>query len=449
MDSLYPSWIWMSSRRPHSLSLQLAVPFALFVVLGSSGLAWWLHRSAREESRRVFESEARANAEFIRQTRLPVSERTAESLSRVLGVQVAFFRPSGEAMPPVVERAPKMESFVVPLDGEWRLGLFRPVEPRLAALLRPRTLVVLGVFWGLSFALAWVLARGLVRPLRLLAQRLPKIGHDPDATLPGAERADEIGQLARAYLDTRAQLAEERARREKAERLAILGRMATGLAHEIHNPLSAIRMHAQLLDSAPPAELLGAARDSLPVLLGETARIEGLVNQWMFLARPAPPETTLTGLGEIVDRVLAVQRPAAEHADVRLVAEIPRDFRAQIDARRITQAVGNVVINAIQAMPDGGTLTIRGEADAAGVRLIFRDTGRGFSDTALAQHAELFFSEKEGGMGIGLSVTVEVLRAHGGDLLVENTSNGALVTMQLPAPPVPVDQRSTINHQLA
>ena len=95
----------MSSPRPRSLSLQLAVPFALFVVLGSSGLAWWLHRSAREESRRVFEAEARANAEFIRQTRLPVSERTAESLSRVLGVQVAFLRPSGEAVPPLAEPA--------------------------------------------------------------------------------------------------------------------------------------------------------------------------------------------------------------------------------------------------------------------------------------------------------------------------------------------------------
>jgi signal transduction histidine kinase len=208
-------------------------------------------------------------------------------------------------------------------------------------------------------------------------------------------------------------------------------------------------MHAQLLDSAPPAELPGAARDSLPVLLGETARIEGLVNQWMFLARPAPPETTLTGLDEIVNRVLAAHRPAAEHADVHLVAEIPRALRAQIDARRITQAVGNVVINAIQAMPDGGTLTIRGEADAADVRLLFRDTGRGFSDTALAQHAELFFSEKEGGMGIGLSVTVEVLRAHGGNLLVENTPNGALVTLQFPAPSIPVDQPSTLNHQPA
>ena len=439
----------MSPPRFRSLTLQLAAPFALFVVLGSSALAWWLHHTAREESLRVFAAEARANAEFIRQTRLPISERTAESLSRVLGVQVIFFDPTFKAVPPLPPQiasrsilreylggamlsgvtAQGFDAVEVPLDGGWHLGFFRPAQPRFAELLRPRTLGVLGVFWALSFALAWVLVRGLVRPLRLLAQRLPHIGHDPEASLPGAERGDEIGQLARAYLATRAQLAEERSRREKAERLALLGRMATGLAHEIHNPLSAIRMHAQLLESTAPED----ARESLSVLLGETAKIEGLVNQWMFLARPAPPDTAPADLGGIVARVVAAQRPAAEHADVHIVSEIPAGHCVNVDARRIAQAVGNAVINAIQAMPSGGTLTIRGEADAARVLLVFSDTGRGFSDAALVRHAELFFSEKEGGMGIGLSVTAEVLRAHGGELRVVNAhGGGAVVTFEFP-----------------
>src|SRR5436309_2027858 len=133
----------MLPPRPRSLSLQLAIPFALFVVLGSSGLAWWLHHSAREESRRVFEAEARANAEFIRQTRLPTSERTAESLSRVLGVQTVFFDPDGEAVPPLTPSTRAMESVLIPLADGWRLGLYRPSEPRFAALFRPRTLAVL------------------------------------------------------------------------------------------------------------------------------------------------------------------------------------------------------------------------------------------------------------------------------------------------------------------
>jgi signal transduction histidine kinase len=286
-----------------------------------------------------------------------------------------------------------------------------------------------------SVALAWVLGRGFIRPLRLLAERLPHIERDSADSLPGAERADEIGQLARAYLATRAQLAEERTRREQAERLALLGRMVTGLAHEIHNPLAAIRMHAQLIESAHNGDLASTANASLPVLLGEASKIEGLVQQWMFLARPQPPQTAPADLGEIVAGVVRSLAPQAAHAGVSVVADVPAGLRAKVDSRRLAQAIGNITLNAIQAMPGGGSVTIRGE-HAAGVRLVFRDTGGGFSQRALTHHADLFYSEKEGGMGIGLSVTAEILKAHRGALVVANAPDGgAVVTLQLPSFP--------------
>jgi signal transduction histidine kinase len=302
----------------------------------------------------------------------------------------------------------------------------------LGFLLRPEPVAALIAFWGMSVGLAWALARGLVRPLRLLAERLPHIEDDADATLPGAQRSDEIGQLARAYLHTRAQLADERARRARAERLALLGRMATGLAHEIHNPLSAIRMHAQLIDSSPDGEVVAAARESLPTLLGETHKIQSLVNQWMFLARPDPPQSTPADLGEIVADALRALAPQARHAGVRIVSETPAGLRAKVDAKRISQAIGNIAINAIQAMPGGGTLTVTG-CQAGGARIMFRDGGPGFSRKALAHYADLFYSEKEGGMGIGLSVSSEILRAHGGALEVANApEGGAIVTLRFP-----------------
>jgi len=208
--------------------------------------------------------------------------------------------------------------------------------------------------------------------------------------------------------------------------------MATGLAHEIRNPLAAIRMHAQLIGSAHNGDLANTANDSLPVLLGEASKIEGLVQQWMFLARPQPPQITPADLGEIVAGVVRSLTPQAEHARVRLVNEVPAGLRARVDTSRLAQAIGNVTLNAIQAMPGGGTVTIRGEQDGA-VRLLFHDTGHGFSEPALAHHADLFFSEKEGGMGIGMSVTSEILKAHHGRLLVANAAEGgAVVTLELP-----------------
>jgi signal transduction histidine kinase len=193
-------------------------------------------------------------------------------------------------------------------------------------------------------------------------------------------------------------------------------------------------MHAQLVDSTPDAELATAARESLPVLLGETAKIEGLVNQWMFLARPAPPQTGPAEIAELVRGVVRALQPEAAHAGVMIIDHTAPGLRVNVDARRVSQAIGNVVRNAIQAMPRGGAVTIEGARSEA-VQLRFRDTGPGFSAKAIAHHAELFFSEKEGGMGIGLSVTSEILRAHGGELRVENAAEGgAIVTFLLPAP---------------
>jgi signal transduction histidine kinase len=294
----------------------------------------------------------------------------------------------------IVRAGVDFEAIAVPLEKDLSLILVREIEPAWSFLVRTETLLLLAVFWAFSVALAWALARGFVRPLRLLAERLPHIEHDPEGSLPGAERTDEIGQLARAYLATRAQLADERARREQAERLALLGRVATGLAHEIHNPLAAIRMHAQLIESSPDGELATAARQSLPVLLGETMKIEGLVQQWMFLARPQPPQTAPADLGEIVAGVVRALMPQATHAQVRIVDEVPAGLHVNVDSRRLAQAIGNVLLNAIQAMPGGGAVAISGER-GADVRLIFRDTGPGFSAEALAHYADLFSPKKK------------------------------------------------------
>ena len=274
----------------------------------------------------------------------------------------------------------------------------------------------------------------LVRPLRLLAERLPYSEDKASQPLPGAERRDEIGLLARAYVAAHAQLVTERQRREQAERLALLGRMATGLAHEIHNPLAGIRMHLQLLESAGASDLPALAGESIPVALGETAKIENLVNQWMFLARPEPPRISPADVGELLGGVTRAMRPLAAHARVLIENRVPAGLRVAADGRRLSQALGNVVINAIQAMPGGGKLRVTASNGGDAVTIAFRDGGAGFSEKALAQYAELFYSEKEGGMGIGLNVASEIVKAHAGRLRVENSAaGGAVVTIELPA----------------
>ncbi len=449
------SWIVLiHPPRRTTLWFQIAWPVLLFVVAGSLGLAAWLQAAAQRESHAVFKALARTNADFIRDAHLPESEQMMGYLGRLLNLQAFLARGQAELLPlpegdlvhfqtelrqlqtasGVVQLGSRYEAIAAQVDEGRRLILVRHSEPALAFVGRRETAVVLGAFWLFSVALAWAITRGVVRPLRLLAERLPSIEHDAEAALPGAERSDEIGQVARAYLAARSQLAEERARREKAERQALLGRMATGLAHEIHNPLAAIRLHAELLQSATPDELEPTLRESVPVLLDETVRIEGLVNQWMFLARPEPPRVSLVRLADVVSTVIRSQQAVAAHAGIRLAVDVSPEFETDADARRLGQAVSNVVINAIQAMRRTGSLSITAAAVDGSVCLIFRDTGPGFSSEALARYRELFFSQREGGMGIGLSVSAEILEAHGGKLDVTNApGGGAIVTFSLPA----------------
>lgn len=430
------------------------MPFAAFVALGSTALAFWLHLSARTQSLAAFAEEGRTNAEFVRAAHLAQSERTAESLSRVLGVQVFFVRttdgleslsqslpgrdlvalqPSTPANLGKAVRGRGWEVVAQPLADDWQMWFARPAHSDFSGILQLKTVAVLGGFWMLALALGVALSRGIVSPLRQLARRLPQIENDPEASLPGAERTDEIGQLARAYLETRSLLAEERVRREKAERLALLGRMATGLAHEIHNPLSAIRMHAQLLESSTDDELTATAAESLPLILSETKKIESLVSQWMFLARPEPPKTRELDLREVVDSVVRTHELTANHAGVRVTVGLPDEIWIRGDERRLDQSLSNVFLNAVQAMPEGGDLRIDGEKiDGGRFALRVRDSGTGFSPAAIEHHADLFFTEKEGGMGIGLSVASEIVRAHQGALRVENRAGGAVVTFEIP-----------------
>lgn len=439
----------MDKYRKWGLWVRIALPILLFVATGSIILCAWLYASAQRESRNLFAAVVRANADFIRHSRLPTSERTATELSRLLDVQV-FFRESNGGLVPrlrgemaalqertsrltpsmgIVPLKPASEVIAVPIDATRDLIVIRPAHA-FAFPLQPLTLVLLVSFWGLSLVLAWTLTRGVVRPLRILAQRLPQIENEDASLLPGVDRNDEIGLLARTYVRTHAQLVSERQRRETAERFALLGKMATCLAHEINNPLSSIQMHLQLLESARPSEM--SAAETIPIILGETSKIESLVNQWMFLARPAPPQMSPVDLRELTGAAIETLQPQAAYARVTIDSNLPEKLRVRVDTRRIAQAIGNIILNAIQAMPAGGTLRIAGKTGPR-IRLQFHDTGRGFSETALRHYADPFFSEKEGGMGIGLSVSAEIVKAHGGTIEVTNAKEGgAKVTLALP-----------------
>lgn len=399
---------WAKNDRDTGLGRWIALSLGLFVVSGSLILVWWMHVQGRMETRRAFETLAQANGRFVIESKLPPTEKLAGYLSGILEMEVRFENSEQEFESTLL---PGQEGEQVELqDGRW-MTFVRPLESFGEQFWRRSMWVPLGLFWGLCLVLAWAISQRVVRPLVALSEKIPKLSAE-ESEIPELLREDEIGHLART-------LVSEREKREAAERLALLGKMATGLAHEIKNPVAAIQMHAQLLGEK--------GGESTGMIVEEGRRIEGLVNQWLFLARPEPPKVRRQDVRECLGGVLDSIRALADHAGVKLSAELGDGLEWEMDADRMAQVFRNLAMNAIHAMPGGGELRVRVEGGAVS----FADAGGGFSGEALERWGELFFSTKEGGMGVGLSVAAEIVRAHGGRLLVANADGGAVVTVIL------------------
>jgi len=404
--------------RPRSLAFWLAAGVGTFVLVGSVAMMGFFQRLGKVEELVALESIGRTNALFLDQSSLPQSGHMAEQLGRVMGAEVEFADPGARRIADgVAKREGERMGVGFALKSGREVWFFRsvgqpgalPVWKRLDARL------ALGGFWALSLVFSLWLGRKVTRPLANLAAAVPGIGGEkPLQPLPDSGPR-EIVSLAMALRETHASLIGEREKRRHAERLALLGRMATSLAHEVRNPVSAIRLHAQLLERVCAPE----ERASANLIVGEAGRIESLVNQWLRYAKPEPVKMIPVDLGALAEEACQSLGPQADHAGVKISKEIFPAWESHPvkgDRERLRQVLCNLLLNAIQSMPTGGTAHLRVLPGAVEIG----DGGGGFSEEALARFGEPFHSEREGGMGLGLAVSKEIIGAHGGILSAAN-----------------------------
>jgi two-component system NtrC family sensor kinase len=231
---------------------------------------------------------------------------------------------------------------------------------------------------------------------------------------------------------------EMRVRLMESDRLAAVGELVAGVAHEVNNPLSSISAFAQLL--LRDGGLNAAQRDSIEVIKSETLRASQVVKDLLAFARRSEPQREPLDLNAVVQRTLRLRGYQLTsnkiHVDTDLATELPPVVG---DARQLQQVCLNLVTNAIQAMATRGTpgtLTIATKRDGPHVVLEMRDTGPGIPDAAKAHIFEPFFTTKgEGeGTGLGLSVSYGIVTAHGGTIEVPSTSSaGTTFRVALPA----------------
>ncbi len=223
---------------------------------------------------------------------------------------------------------------------------------------------------------------------------------------------------------------------ERVSKLAETGHLAANIAHELRNPLSSIKGAAQLLRRGLPEDALQEHGEFLDMIVQEVNGLDRIATEFLEFSRVTPPEMRPVQVGAVLSRLLQFMSAYLDDQDVRVVLDIedglPDLF---LDRAQIEQAVKNIVINAVQAMPRGGTLTVRAcrSPQAESVDIDFTDTGVGIPAAKMDKICAPFFTTKTKGTGLGLAIVRKIVETHGGRLVIRSRpGEGSTFTFQLP-----------------
>ena len=269
---------------------------------------------------------------------------------------------------------------------------------------------------------------------RLLAQLQARdqVLHELNATLE--QQVTARTAALRHEIDERQRLEREA---QRVQHLAQLGQLAAGVSHEIRNPLSAVFLHVDLLSEElqqPSPEGPAVVAEALAEIKTNLARVEDLVQDYLVLVRVGNIALTVEDLGTALEAWATEFQPLAARCGVALQRDgLTALGPVAFHAATLRRAVLNLVQNALEAMPQGGTLTLQGRRTPTHVQFQVRDTGSGI---AQAQHAKIFeplYTTKPGGTGLGLYIVHEIVAAHRGQVTVESAEGqGTTLTVTLP-----------------
>jgi two-component system NtrC family sensor kinase len=323
--------------------------------------------------------------------------------------------------------------------------------------LGPRELVLLAAGGAAAFVAvgAAVLFRTVAAPVDRMMAAAERLGAAPgdlpvlhapgEGATPGLARAAvAFERVAGALAEERARLAAKVAELERAnraledaraslvhaDRLAAVGRLAAGIAHEVGNPLGALAGYADLARARLAAGHAAEADDFLGRIGAEAARIDGIVRGLLDFARPAAPALAPVDLAEAVDGAVRLARVQPRFREVAVAVELPEGLpRVVADPGRLAQVVLNLLLNAADAMAGRGRVTVAARAEGGGVVATVSDEGPGFPPADLPRVFDPFFTTKPPGQGTGLGLAVchGVMESFGGAIAAANGPAGGAV----------------------
>lgn len=293
--------------------------------------------------------------------------------------------------------------------------------------------------------LTLLVVRSLQSGVQKVESGLANLENNLESKIPIDSDPDEIRQISRA-INRLGDTLREKIEHEKqiedqlrhSERLAALGRLIAGVAHEVRNPLATIRLRVQMCQEEATDPKV---QRSCAVALEEIQRLNGMVNRLLNFSQPVQLHTEPTDISRLIHQRLAGLAERAQHHGVRVRTNFPEKSEPlHLDQSRMAQVFDNLIQNAIEAMDgSGGTLCVSVTSPAGlqprtrEIWVEFNDTGKGIRSDSLGRIFDPFFTTKQSGTGLGLSISRELVRAHGGEISVRSAEgHGTTVRVILP-----------------
>ena len=316
--------------------------------------------------------------------------------------------------------------------------LLRPMDD-IAEAKRRLTWLISGIAMvviSLVALTSHLIGRNLSNPIQNLVQFTRQVAEGKLDGQCNVKSDDEIGDLTTAFNQMTRDLRDSRNELVRAERLATAGRMAASFAHEIRNPLSSMRMLAQML--MQKKELPVSRREqSVGYILEEIKRIDVIVKGFMDFARPAALQLESHNLNGALEEVLNVMGANLNHHQITLVKKFAPELPPiRFDRDKLKQGFMNIMLNAMEAISEGGTVEVTTSRHEDRVQIDVLDTGVGIPSEDLEQLFEPFFTTKVQGSGLGLSNTERIMEQHGGRVTIRSAEGegkkGTRVSLWLP-----------------
>lgn len=245
-------------------------------------------------------------------------------------------------------------------------------------------------------------------------------------------RAQQLQHTAEQLSKVYAELQQSFEQLKRADRLSAIGQLATGLAHEIRNPLASIEGAIDIIERDPGSE--EKRQEFFGIMKKESQRLNRLLTNLLDFARARSPRIQPSRIDGIVESVVSLAGPVAERAGISIRTAIPADLPViECDAEQIEQVILNLSLNAIQAMSDGGSITLAARKQGSQIVVLVKDEGRGIPAEELDKIFDPFYTTKENGTGLGLSIAHQIVSQHGGAITVKaNPDRGMTFEVVLP-----------------